>query len=90
MHEDFIMPSRGIAIFIHPRHAASRHADRHARCAALLIGCIGYRNVPLLLLTAKAFTLCVYYPRAVHCEGPPSFIRGKGVSQKMRHCYIPV
>ena len=29
-------------------------------CAALLIGCIGYRNAPLLLPTAKARTLCVY------------------------------
>ena len=27
MHEDFIMPSRGIAIFIHPN--GSRHRDRN-------------------------------------------------------------
>ena len=45
---------------IAPRPAASRHADRHARCAALRIVCIGYRNAPLLLPTAKARTLCVY------------------------------
>ena len=45
---------------IAPCHAASRHADRHARCAALRIVCIGYRNALLLLLTAKARTLCVY------------------------------
>ena len=37
------------------------NADRHARCAALRIVCIGYRNAPLLLPTAKARILCVYF-----------------------------
>ena len=27
MHEDFIMPSRGIAIFIHPSGAVRRRVD---------------------------------------------------------------
>ena len=43
---------------IAPRHAASRHADRHAHCTALRIVCISYRNAPLS--TAKARTRCVY------------------------------
>ena len=34
--------------------------DMLAARAALRIGCIGYRNAPLLLPTAKARTLCVY------------------------------
>ena len=46
---------------IAPRHAASRNVDRHARCAALRIVCIGYRNATLLLPTAKARALCVYF-----------------------------
>ena len=50
---------------IAPRHAASRHADRHARCAALRIVCIGYRNTPLLPPTAKARTLCVYIVKPI-------------------------
>ena len=63
----------GSAAPIAPRHAASRYADRHARCAAFRIVCIGYHNAPLLLQTAKARTLCVYLTTLEQPEGHKSY-----------------